>query len=116
MRKQSRATVRTAIHVAAGMKQRRRLNSQCINQIRISGNQLLRINHRQWIQLKSTEALKMPDARQEIRTRASCECRHPAYEIRAGAKDREYSAVSLSSSLEATVYFPSTSSSRKQRG
>jgi hypothetical protein len=58
----------------------------------------------------------MPDARQEIRTRTSCERRHPAYEVRPGAKDREYSPFPFSRSLQATVYFPSTSTSRKQRG
>ena len=58
----------------------------------------------------------MPDARQEIRTWASCEGRHPAYEVRAGSKNRQYSPVSIRSSLQAAVYFPSSSASRKQRG
>ena len=38
MRRQSRATVRTAINVEAGVTKRMKLNSQCINYIRISGN------------------------------------------------------------------------------
>jgi hypothetical protein len=38
VRRQSRARDRTATNVEVGVKKRMRLNSQCINQIRISGN------------------------------------------------------------------------------
>jgi hypothetical protein len=58
----------------------------------------------------------MPDARQEIRTRASCERRHPAYEVRACTKNREYNPISFGSALEASVNLPSARASFKQRG
>ena len=38
MRSQSRIAARMAINVEAGVKKRMRINSQCINQIRVSGN------------------------------------------------------------------------------
>jgi hypothetical protein len=58
----------------------------------------------------------MPDARQEIRTRASCERHHPAYEVWPGAKNRKYSPVPFRGGLETSVYLPSARTSFEKRG
>jgi hypothetical protein len=58
----------------------------------------------------------MPDAREEIRTWASRQCRNPAYEVWAGAKDGEYSSVPFAGGLQNAVYLPSTRASFKQSG
>jgi len=58
----------------------------------------------------------MPYAFQEIRARAGGGGSHPAYEVRPGAKNREYSPVPFGGGLQTSVYLPSVGASFKQRG